>query len=307
MKYTADLRGLPVWDRARAVFEQAAVLKTGDVFEVLTELDPRALLARLEQQIPGELDAGSFRAGEREWRLTLSRAAGQTESSPLSRAVRRSAAFSKLGDASRAQLLESAKEHLARKGETVRPEDSSCEDVGLLLEGALGVFTCGSAREHLLYNVFPGDAFGTIEFFDGGRAIGRTVAVSKTARYALLPRDLVLEVCMREPAALIALAAFNSQLNRSLATAMNAHVSQPAIARVASALLPYAIPERGLEPALPPLANMTQAQVAAAAGTVKEVAARAIAELERRSALRRERGHVRYLDRSKLLEAIGSA
>jgi hypothetical protein len=52
---------------------------------------------------------------------------------------------------------------------------------------------------------------------------------------------------------------------------------------------------------------MTQTQVAAAAGTVKEVAARAIADLERVQALRRERGHIRYLDRAKLLEIIDRA
>jgi hypothetical protein len=49
---------------------------------------------------------------------------------------------------------------------------------------------------------------------------------------------------------------------------------------------------------------MTQSQVAASAGTVKEVAARAIAELERLQALRRERGHIRYLDRTKLLQTM---
>jgi hypothetical protein len=81
-------------------------------------------------------------------------------------------------------------------------------------------------------------------------------------------------------------------------------VSQPIIARVANALLPYAAPEQGLHPALPPLPNMTQSQVAASAGTVKEVAARAIAELERLQALRRERGHIRYLDRTKLLQTM---
>ena len=45
-------------------------------------------------------------------------------------------------------------------------------------------------------------------------------------------------------------------------------------------------------------------QIAAAGGTVKEVAARAIAELESRKALRREHGHIRYLDREVLLELI---
>ncbi|MBC5828935.1 MAG: hypothetical protein GIW98_01925 [Candidatus Eremiobacteraeota bacterium] len=57
--------------------------------------------------------------------------------------------------------------------------------------------------------------------------------------------------------------------------------------RVASALVVYAPPKDGLHPALPPLPSITQTQIAVAAGTVKEVAARAIAELEARRALKR--------------------
>lgn len=49
---------------------------------------------------------------------------------------------------------------------------------------------------------------------------------------------------------------------------------------------------------------MTQSQIAAAAGTVKDVAARAISELQHRGALRRERGHIAYLDRVRLVRVI---
>jgi DNA-binding transcriptional regulator YhcF (GntR family) len=41
-------------------------------------------------------------------------------------------------------------------------------------------------------------------------------------------------------------------------------------------------------------------QIATAAGTVKEVAARAIAELERAGTIRRARGRIAFIDRAKL-------
>jgi CRP-like cAMP-binding protein len=122
-----------------------------------------------------------------------------------------------------------------------------------------------------------------------------------------VPYDLLRSIVAQEPDFLMALAAETAQRNRTLASGLASQVSQPIIARVAAALLPYAAPEREFHPALPPLPTMTQAQIAAAAGTVKEVAARAIAELERVQALRRERGHIRYLDRSKLLAMIEEA
>ena len=45
---------------------------------------------------------------------------------------------------------------------------------------------------------------------------------------------------------------------------------------------------------------MTQAQLALTAGTAKEVAARAIAELEAAGAIQRARGRIARIDRCKL-------
>jgi hypothetical protein len=95
-----------------------------------------------------------------------------------------------------------------------------------------------------------------------------------------------------------------AQRIRLLADALAVQGSLPILGRIARVLLPYAMPERGLVPAASSLSTITQSQIAAAGGTVKEVAARAIAELESRSALRREHGHIRYLDREVLLELI---
>jgi CRP-like cAMP-binding protein len=179
--------------------------------------------------------------------------------------------------------------------------------LGLVIEGAMAVFVGAGTRERLLFHLFPFDTFGESEFFDGGLTMGRTVALAKVTRYATAPFDVLRALAKDEPEFVMAMGAMAAQRNRTLASELAAQVSQPIIARVASALLPYAAPERELHPALPPLPTMTQAQIAASAGTVKEVAARAIAELERVQALRRERGHIRYLNRSKLLSMIEEA
>jgi len=195
-------------------------------------------------------------------------------------------------------------EREAKKGEVLCAENSPSDTLGLLLDGALAVVVGAGARERSLFHLFPFDTFGDTEFFDLGLAMGRTIVLSKTARYATVPVQRLRELGEQQPAFLLAMGAIVAQRNRTLASALAAQVSQPIIARVAAALLPYAAPERGLHPALAPLPTMTQAQVAASTGTVKEVAARAIAELERVQALRRERGHIRYLDRTQLLEMI---
>lgn len=302
-----DLRNLPVWERASTVLEESTKLGAGGSFEFLTELEPRALIARLEQLRPAEFSFEYRHLGDNEWHVKLTRANVDPEASSLASALRRSSVFSRLDGAPRARILESMTEHAARKGQIVCAENAACTGLGLLIEGAMAVFVGAGSRERLLFHLFPFDTFGESEFCDGGLTIGRTVALSRSARYATVPFDVVRDVAMREPAFMMAIAAASAQRNRTLASELAAQVSQPIIARVAAALLPYAAPERELHPALPPLPTMTQAQIAAAAGTVKEVAARAIAELERVQALRRERGHIRYLDRSKLLAMIEEA
>lgn len=302
-----DLRNLPVWERAATVLDEAGKLAAGASLQFLTEVDPRALMARLEQLRPGEFRFDHLHIGGNEWAVTLTRVHVDAQASSLAFALRRSAVFSRLDENARAQISESMSEQTARKGQVICAESSACSSLGLLLEGAMAIFVGAGSRERLLFHLSPFETFNASEFFDGGLTMGRTVVLSKTARYATIPFDVLRDVATRNPSFMIAIAASVAQRNRTLASELAAQVSQPIIARVAAALLPYAAPERELHPALPPLPTMTQAQIAAAAGTVKEVAARAIAELERVQALRRERGHIRYLDRSKLLSMIEEA
>ncbi|MGH7714524.1 MAG: helix-turn-helix domain-containing protein, partial [Vulcanimicrobiaceae bacterium] len=68
----------------------------------------------------------------------------------------------------------------------------------------------------------------------------------------------------------------------------------------ARALLPYAGPAEGLVPTLPPLSQMSQAQIATIAGTVRVVAARGLAKLEKEHAIELRRGRVIRIDRHLL-------
>ena len=159
-------------------------------------------------------------------------------------------------------------------------------------------------RERILYEIFPHELFGVAEYFDRGLSNARIVVFSKTARIVKLPWDVVGDVASRYPQLTTALGVVIAQRLRQMNDTITVQGALPILARIARVLVPYAMPERGLVPAAASLATVTQSQIAAAAGTVKEVAARAIAELESRNVLRRERGHIRYLDRQELLELI---
>ena len=298
-----DLRGLPIWDRPDAVFEAFDKLPEGEALIVVTENEPRGLAGSLRQQ-RDEIVLDQRRVGWQEWHVELRHSDDNGHLSPLA-VVDRSPLFRDLPLHVRQSIAQAATQQSARRGRTVVEENMDWPNIGLVVEGTLALASGeSSARNRILYEISAGETFAETEFFDGGRTLGRVIILSKTARFLTIPREIVCAAGTQSPQILISLAKSAAQRVRTLAESLTLQATQPILVRIASALLPYATADRGLSPALAPLPNMTQAQIAAAAGTVKEVAARAIAELEQRSLLKRERGHICYLDRQLLLEFV---
>jgi len=300
-----DLRALPVWERPAKVFDAFDNLPPGGTLAVTTDHEPRGLAGRIEQGRRLQVIVDTRRTGEREWVVYLTRTAVDTDApSPLG-VIIRTAVFMTLDDAARERLAADATLLTVRRGQTIVAENTEWPYVGVPFEGVLALSSGnGKARPRIFHQIFPYELFGETELFDEAPAAGRVIALSKVARVLRIPRRSVLEAGIGRPQLLIAIARVSTQRTRDLQQTLATQATLPIIARIAHVLLPYAMPERGLTQAFSPLTHMTQAQIAAAAGTVKEVAARAIAELEARDALRRERGHIRYLDRQRLIDLI---
>lgn len=300
-----DLRGMPVWERPARVLDVFDRLPPGHTVLFITENEPRGLGTRIEQSRKHELILDPRRVGDREWHVAMTRATVEIDAPSPSGILKRSLVFSQLDDATRARLAAVATLHTARRGQTVVTENSDWPFIGVAFEGVFALASRnGTARQRIFYEIFPYEIFGEVEFFDKAPTVGRVIVLSKAARYLRLPADAVLQTAQHTPKLYGALARVASQRVRDLAELLVSQNTLPIIARIAQVLLPYAMPEKGLSAAMPPLPNMTQAQIAASAGTVKEVAARAIAELESKNLLKRERGHVRYLDRQGLIDLI---
>lgn len=300
-----DLRGLPVWERPMRVLEVFDRLPAGQSVLFITENEPRGLGTRIEQSRKHELILDPRRVGDREWHVSMTRAAIEIDAPSPMGILKRSRVFSHLDEASRNKLASVATLHTARRGQTIVMENSDWPFIGVVFEGVFALASRnGSARQRIFHEIFPYEIFGELELFDGSPTAGRVIVLSKAARYLRVPNDAVLQIADQSPKLYAALGRVAAQRARDLAELLVNQNTMPIIARIAQVLLPYAMPEQGLSAAMPPLPNMTQAQIAASAGTVKEVAARAIAELETKNLLKRERGHVRYLDRQGLIDLI---
>jgi CRP-like cAMP-binding protein len=301
-----DLRGLPFWDRPNLIREALDRLPAGTALTFITEHEPRGLSARITQEHPEHYIVETRRVGRGLWRVSITPRPGRSsERNPLAQFLAGCPAFHGLGVEVLEELTASAIPQTGRRGQALVAENSSWPFIGVVTEGIV-VRAKGHDvdRERILYEIFPHEVFGVAEYFDRGLSNARIVAFSKTARIIKLPWDLVEEAAFRHPQLTTALGVVIAQRLREVNDTITAQGALPILARIARVLLPYAMPERGLVPASPSLSTITQSQIAAAAGTVKEVAARAIAELEARSALQRERGHIRYLDRQQLMELI---
>jgi uncharacterized protein (DUF2249 family) len=301
-----DLRGLPVWERPDLVRKALDRLPSGASLTLITENEPRALSSRITQDRADRFVIETRRVASRVWQLRLTHRPGEaTERSTAAQHLSRCPPFAALDAGVRAELAAAAVWQTGRRGQTLVAENVDWPFIGMVTDGIVARANGGGReRERILYEIFPYELFGVAEYFDRGTKMARIAVFSKTAHVLKLPWEVVSRVAERYPQLTNALGIVMAQRIRLLADALSVQGSLPILGRIARVLLPYAMPERGLVQAAASLSTITQSQIAAAGGTVKEVAARAIAELESRKALRREHGHIRYLDREVLLELI---
>jgi CRP/FNR family transcriptional regulator, cyclic AMP receptor protein len=178
--------------------------------------------------------------------------------------------------------------------------------LGFVIDGIVGVAvtTDGpirAVRRLLLYYAPSGATFGEACVIERSYALGEISVLSKSANYALIPAERIAAIARRNHALLRRLARVMAGRCRQLATRIARQHAWPVSARVARVLLPFTPDAPGLSRTKPQLTELTQRDIAAAAGCATEAAARAIARLEKEGALRREHGHIRYADRARLL------
>ena len=301
-----DLRGTPVWERPAVVEKALERLPSGETLTFITENEPRGLSVGIFAQRTDGYVIDTRRVARKLWRVSLTpRTLAAAQRHALVEHIDACVAFGCLDDGARERLAAAAIPVNGRRGDTIVDENEEWHYAGMVLEGIVARAKGGQdERERILYAIFQNELFGVAEYFDRGLENARIVVFSKTAKVVKIPWDVIDEIAERFPRLTHELGVVLAQRLRQVNDTLSTQGSQPIISRIAAVLLPYAMPERGLSPAVASLASITQSQIAAAAGTVKEVAARAIAELEARGALKRERGHIRFLDRTRLLELI---
>ena len=182
---------------------------------------------------------------------------------------------------------------LFRPGETVK-------GYVIVLTGHVGVSLLGpNGRDILLYEVAPGQSCiqSTLGLLGGDDYSAEAVATAPT-RLVLVPRPVFLELLDTSPAfRKVVFAAFAERMQ-----AMMQLIETMSFMRVEARLAALILERAGEDGVL----AITQAEIARAIGTAREVVSRRRDKLAQSGAIRTERGLVRIRDRAAL-EALAES
>ena len=292
-----DSRTLPTTNRNVLILEAFDRLPVGGILELNEESDPRALRNEILQQRAGRFswDARNFGSGR--WTIRLERIDEHADNATF---LSHSPPFSNAKATTISELAATVSERSYKPGETIFDEGEMWPYLGFVRSGKV-VYTLLSpdGKTHTLGERLTHDSLNESGTFDGGGATTRAEALTDCA-LVLLPREAVMHACRNDAELALGFLTEASQARRrsidTIADLAFAHVLQ----RVAKFLLSYAPATTGMARGLPGVENLSQAQIAAAAGTVRDMAARALLRLKNAGAVELDRGRVRAIDRARL-------
>src|SRR5579875_243251 len=269
-----DLRGVPIWQHAAQVCQTVATLRDEHGIQLICDYEPQPLRRHVYQNFPDRIVWSHRRVADGRWEVLLHKASADAPADPVLQFLNRCPVFIKAKEATRVALARIAAPKTVGKNQVIAGQGMDWPFLAVVKEGRiLAIAESVEGREQVLYELLSGETFGEHCLFDGGATFARFMTCSDSAELLLFSRADVVKT----------------------------HLSKSTAARVAAVLLPHAPMEFGLSPIdVESLPALRLSRVAAAAGTVKEVAARALATLENGGAIRRAHGRITHMDRAKL-------
>lgn len=294
-----DVRSIPPHERHPRIFALFDSLAPGEAIELVTDHEPRPLRSQFTAKHAGRFAWDQREVGHAHWEATI-RKLDAAAADPAT-VIGRAPLFASLNALTISEIAHRARSVKLRRGRAVIEQGVVWPYIGIVASGLVqAVLVTSDGREVALFDALPGDAFGTIALADAGTSPLRFVARDGTAAI-LIPIDMIRSRLETDTGLNNAVQSHNAQLMRRTFERFATHIAQPVTARIAAALLAYASPDRGMNPALDPLPRMRQVDLAAFAGTSKDMVYRALAQLADSGALERDQGRILRLDRSVLL------
>jgi CRP-like cAMP-binding protein len=202
--------------------------------------------------------------------------------------------FSGLSPAELESIRKLVFEKTADRAEMVLLEDESAENLYFVASGAVKVFkTSAEGKEQILNIVRPGESFNDVPVFDDGPNPTSARAMGPVLLYGIKKRDM--EAILRDhPQIALNVIRVLARRVRHLVSLVEDLSFKHVIGRVARILLEHIGGEMGRGP------RLTQQEMAAMAGTAREVVGRSLKALEEEGAIKLDRHRIIITDKKAL-------
>ncbi len=180
------------------------------------------------------------------------------------------------------------------RGEMVSLEGEVSATLYIVVSGVVKIFmTSADGKEQILSIVRPGESFNDVPAFDGGPNPAGARAMGPVLLYGISGDDMKAVLWEHPPIAINVVRTLASRV-RHLISLVEDLSFKHVIGRVARILLENVAGEIGSGP------RMTQQEMAAMAGTAREVVGRSLKSLEDRGAIRLDRHRIVITDEEAL-------
>ena len=206
--------------------------------------------------------------------------------------------FSGLSPAELASIRKLIFEKTAGRGEIILLEDEPAEILYFVASGVVKVFKISSeGKEQILSIVRPGESFNDVPIFGGGLHPASAQAMGPVTLYGIRKDDLEAILGNHPQVALNIINVLADRVHQLMSLVEDLSFRH-VIGRVAKILLEHAGDGTG------PASRLTQQEMAAMAGTAREVVGRSLKALEERGLIRLDHHRIVITDKKALKEMV---
>ncbi len=206
--------------------------------------------------------------------------------------------FSSVGPADLESIKKLVFERFADRGETVVLEGEPASNLYFVASGAVRVFkTSAEGKEQILSIVRPEESFNDVPIFDGGLNPASARAMGPVLLYGMKKNDM--EATLRNhPQVAVNVTKVLAKRVRQLVSLVEDLSFRHVISRVAKILFEQISGETSSGP------RLTQQEMAAMAGTAREVVGRSLKALEEQGVIKLDRHRIVITDKEALQKIV---
>jgi CRP/FNR family transcriptional regulator len=209
--------------------------------------------------------------------------------------------FSVMNPAELETIKQSFSEKTLQRGEVILREGEPSDTLYFVVAGAVKIFkTSSQGKEQILSIARPGEALNDIPVFDGGANPTNAQTLGPVTLYSI-NKDKLQSIMQQYPKVALNASRVLAQRMRQLVSLVEDLSFRHVLGRVTKILLSHAGDSDGTKE------HLTQQEMAAMAGTAREVVARSLKALEEQGHIRLERHRIVITDRKSLEDIVADS